>query len=63
MLGIESLGEYAIKDDFNEEEFFNTYATLKTAIKSVQKYEKYAPKPYYSLKKYMAIYEPIHETL
>lgn len=63
MLGIESLAEYAIKDDFNEEEFFNTYATLKTAIKSVQKYEKYAPKPYYSLKKYMAIYEPIHETL
>lgn len=63
MLGIESLAEYAIKDDFNEEEFFNTYATLKAAIKSVEKYAKYAPKPFDSLKRYMAIYEPIHETL
>lgn len=63
MLGIVGLAEYAIKDDFNEDEFFDTYATLKAAIKSVEKYAKYAPKPFDSLKRYMAIYEPIHETL
>lgn len=39
MLGIESFSEYTLKDDYNEDEFFNAYATLKSAYKSIEKYE------------------------
>lgn len=63
MLGIESFSKYTLKDDYNEDEFFNAYATLKTAYKSIEKYEKYAPKQYENIKRYMAIYEPIHDLL
>ena len=63
MLGIESFSEYTVKDDYNEDEFFNAYATLKSAYKSIEKYEKYAPKQYEIIKRYMAIYEPVHDLL
>ena len=63
MLGIESFSEYTLKDDYNEDEFFNAYATLKSAYKSIEKFEKYAPKQYEIIKRYMAIYEPVHDLL
>ena len=63
MLGIESFSEYTLKDDYNEDEFFNAYATLKSAYKSIEKYEKYAPKQYEIIKRYMTIYEPVHDLL
>lgn len=63
MLGIESLSEYTLKDDYNEDEFFNAYATLNSELKSVTKYEKYAPKSYAAIRKFIEIYEPIHDLL
>lgn len=63
MLGIESFSEYTLKDDYNEDEFFNAYATLESAYKSIKKYERYAPKQYEIIKRYMAIYEPVHDLL
>ena len=63
MLGIESFSEYTLKDDYNEDEFFNAYAILKSAYKSIEKYERYAPKQYEIIKRYMAIYEPVHDLL
>ena len=63
MLGIESFSEYTLKDDYNQDNFFNAYATLKSTYKSIEKYEKYAPKQYEIVKRYMAIYEPIHDLL
>ena len=63
MLGIKSLSEYTLKDDFNEGDFFNAYATLDSELKSVAKYEIYAPKSYAVIKKYIEIYEPIHDLL
>lgn len=63
MLGIISLSDYTLRDDYSEEEFFNAYATLKSAYMSVEKYEKYAPTSYVALRKYMEIFAPIHECL
>lgn len=63
MLGIESYSEYTLKEDFNVDEFFNAYSTLKTAIKSIEKYSKFAQDKYNNINKYLEIYEPIHELL
>ena len=63
MLGIESLSEYTLKDDYNEDEFFDAYATLNSELKSVTKYEKYASKSYAVIRKFIEIYEPIHDLL
>ena len=63
MLGIESYSEYTLKEDFNVDEFFNTYSTLKTAIKTIEKYSKFAQDKYNNMNKYLEIYEPIHELL
>ena len=63
MLGIESYSEYTLKEDYNVDEFFNTYSTLKTAIKSIEKYSKFAQDKYNNMNKYLEIYEPIHELL
>lgn len=63
MLGIESYSEYTLKEDFNVDEFFNAYGTLKTAIKSIEKYSKFAQDKYNNMNKYLEIYEPIHELL
>lgn len=63
MLGIESFSDYTLRDDYNEDEFFNAYATLKSTYKSIDKYEKYAQKQYENIKRYMAIYEPVHDLL
>lgn len=63
MLGIESFSEYTLKEDYNEDAFFNAYATLQSTYKSIEKYEKYAPKQYENIKRYIAIYEPVHDLL
>lgn len=63
MLGIESYSEYTLKENFNVDEFFNAYSTLKTAIKSIKKYSKFARDKYNNMNKYLEIYEPIHELL
>ena len=63
MLGIESYSEYTLKEGFNVDDFFNTYSTLKTAIKSIEKYSKFAQDKYNNMNKYLEIYEPIHELL
>ena len=63
MLGIESYSEYTLNEDFNVDEFFNAYSTLKTAIKSIEKYSKFAQDKYNNMNKYLEICEPIHELL
>ncbi len=63
MLGIESLSAYTIKDDYNVDEFFNTYSTFDSACKAVEKYRQYAAKEYDELKRYAEIYKPVHELL
>lgn len=63
MLGIESYSEYTLKENFNVDEFFNAYSTLKTAIKSIKKYSKFPRDKYNNMNKYLEIYEPIHELL
>jgi len=63
MLGIESVSEYTLKDDYNVDEFFNAYSTLQTSYKGVEKYKQYAAKEYAQVKQFMDIYEPIHDIL
>ena len=63
MLGIESVSEYTLKDDYNVDEFFNAYSTLQTSYKSIEKYRQYASKEYGQIKLFMDIYEPIHDIL
>ena len=63
MLGIESVSQYTLKDDYNVDEFFNTYSTLQTSYKGIEKYKQYAAKEYAQVKQFMDIYEPIHDIL
>lgn len=63
MLGIESLSDYTIKDDYNVDEFFNAYNTFVSTYKSLQGYKQYAEKEFKELEEYITIYEPIHEVL
>ena len=63
MLGIESISNYTLKDDYNVDEFFNAYSTLQTAVKGIEKYKQYAPQGYTQIGVFMGIYEPIHEIL
>ena len=63
MLGIESVSEYTLKDDYNVDEFFNAYSTLQTSYKAIEKYKQYAAKEYVQVKQFMDIYEPIHDIL
>ena len=63
MLGITSYDYYTIKEDYNENYFFNTYSTLLSSYKNLEKYKQYAVSEYRRLKQYFDIYEPIHELL
>lgn len=63
MLGVGNSAEYTLREDYNADDFFNAYGTLQNAIKAVEKYKQFAPKEYESLKRYLAIFEPIHELL
>lgn len=63
MLGIESVSDYTLKDDYNVDEFFNAYSTLHSSYKGIEKYKQYATKEYAQVKQFMDIYEPIHDIL
>lgn len=63
MLGIDNYSDYTLKDNFNAEEFFNTYSTIHATAKKIEKYKNYADKEYKLLKLYFNIYEPIHDVL
>lgn len=63
MLGIESVSDYTLKDDYNVDEFFNAYSTLQTSYQGIEKYKQYAAKEYAQVKQFMDIYEPIHDIL
>lgn len=63
MFGVENYAEYTLKEDYNVDEFFNTYSTLNSAVKAIDKYSKFSLEKFNNLKKYLEIYEPIHEFL
>ena len=63
MLGIESVSEYTLKDDYNVDEFFNAFSTLQTSYKGIEKFKQYAAKEYAQVKQFLDIYEPIHDIL
>ena len=63
MLGIESVSEYTLRDDYNVDDFFYTYSTLQTSFKGIEKYRQYAVKEYAQVKQFMDIYAPIHDIL
>ena len=63
MLGITSVSDYTLKDDFNTDEFFDAYSTLSSVSKEIQQYQPFAPKEYANLLRYIEIYRPIHELL
>lgn len=63
MLGIESVSDYTLKDDYNVDEFFYAYSTLQASYKTIEKYKQYAAKEYAQVKQFMDIYEPIHDIL
>lgn len=63
MLGVVSISDYTLKDDFNADEFFAAYSTLSSVYKEIQPYQLFAPKEYARMQQYMEIYRPIHELL
>ena len=63
MLGVESTTQYTLKDDYNADEFFDTFTTLDNSAKAVEKYRPYAKSEYEELDGYFSIYKPIHEVL
>ncbi len=63
MLGVVSYSDYTIKEDYNTNAFFDTYSTLLSSHKGLEKYKQYAVCEYGELKQYFDIYEPIHELL
>ena len=63
LLGINSYYNYTLNDNYNVDNFFNIYSTLKNAYKDIEKYSKYANKGYDEVKHYFEIYDSIHELL
>ena len=63
MLGVTNSAEYTLKDDYDNDAFFNAYVTLLNAAKSIEKYRQFAGKEYEMFGRYLAIFEPIHELL
>lgn len=63
MLGIENISNYTIKDDYNVDEFFDAYSTLISTYKTIKKYKEYATKGYDELKRYVDVFDPIHDLL
>ncbi|MCR4661563.1 MAG: hypothetical protein K5765_06140 [Clostridia bacterium] len=63
MLGVEDYASYTIKEDYNVDDFFNSYSTLQTSYKKIEQYRQYANDEYKVFELYLAIYEPIHEIL
>ena len=63
MVGVENPNDYTLKDDYNIDEFFNTFATYSKAKKDVEKYKAYAKETFEQLKRFDSIFDPIQEVL
>lgn len=63
MLGVENPSDYTLKDDYNIDEFFNTFATYSKAQKEIEKYKAYAKDSYEQLKRFDSIFNPVQEVL
>lgn len=63
MLGVENPSDYTLKDDYNIDEFFNTFATYSKAKKEVEKYKAYAKASYEQFKRFDSIFNPVQEVL
>ena len=63
MVGIRSLSDYTLKEDYNTEEFFNAYATLTSAAGKANKYKNYAPNDFQEFDRYLDLLKAIHELL
>ena len=63
MLGVENPSDYTLKDDYNIDEFFNTFATYSKAKKEIEKYKAYANKFFIQLDRFDSIFNPVQEVL
>ena len=63
MLGVENPSDYTLKDDYNIDEFFNTFATYSKAQKEIEKYKAYAKDSYEQFKRFDSIFNPVQEVL
>lgn len=63
MLGIEDSSQFTIKDDFNVDDFFDSYVTLIDENNFIEKFSRYSPDKFAILRKYLEIFKPIHELL
>ena len=63
MLGVENPSDYTLKDDYNIDEFFNTFATYSKAQKEIEKYKAYAKDSYEQFKRFNSIFNPVQEVL
>ena len=63
MVGVENPNDYTLRDDYNIDEFFNTFATYSKAKKDVEKYRAYAKETFEQLKRFGSIFDPIQEVL
>lgn len=63
MLGVDNPNDYTLQDDYNIDEFFNTYATYSKAQKDIEKYKAYAKDSYEQLHRFDAIFNPVQEIL
>lgn len=63
MLGVDNPNDYTLKDDYNIDEFFNTYATYSKAQKDVEKYKAYAKVSFEQLHRFDSIFNPVQEIL
>ena len=63
MLGVENPSDYTLKDDYNIDEFFNTFATYSKAQKEIEKYKAYAKASCEQLKRFDSIFNPVQEVL
>ena len=63
MLGVENPNDYTLKDDYNIDEFFNTFATYSKAQKDIEKYKAYAKDSYEQFKRFDSIFNPVQEVL
>lgn len=63
MLGVENPSDYTLKDDYNIDEFFNTFATYSKAKKEIEKYKAYAKESFIHLDRFDLIFNPVQEVL
>lgn len=63
MLGVENPSDYTLKDDYNIDEFFNTFATYSKAKKEIEKYKAHANKSFIQLDRFDSIFNPVQEVL